>query len=477
MFEAAAFADFPAAVLGLAVAAGGGLLIGLERERRTGRGPRREAAGIRSFTLAALAGGFAQTLGEPLLLVLGGALVATLAAVAYAASRRRPGAGAAASSGPDRGSDGPPSRGDDAGADDPGLTTELALFVTYLVGALAVDAPPLGAGAAAAVALLLAARERLHRFATAALSEAEVHDALLLTALALVALPLLPRGPVPALGGLEPRTLGALVLLILLLQAAGHVAGRLLGLRAGLALSGLFAGFVSSTATIAAMGARFRRAPLAAAAERAACAAGGMFSTASTWLQAGAMLLAVSPPLAARIAPAVLAGAAVAVASAIVAARRHSEAATRSAAADETALAAPAAPRPGPAGGPLRVREALVVAALLAVVTLVVSEAQRRFGAAGALAGAVLGALADAHAAIAALGTLHAKGEAAGGVGARTALAGVLLAIGTNALTRTAVAFVAGGWFYGAALGLSLAASTSAATVTLWLFGGLDAGP
>jgi uncharacterized membrane protein (DUF4010 family) len=63
-------------------------------------------------------------------------------------------------------------------ARDPGLTTEMALIVTYLVGVLAVQQPALGAGAAALLAALLAARDRLHRFATRLLSEAELHDAL-----------------------------------------------------------------------------------------------------------------------------------------------------------------------------------------------------------------------------------------------------------------------------------------------------------
>lgn len=430
--------------LGLAVATGAGLLIGLERERRKGEGPTRAAAGIRSFTLAALAGGFAQALAMPGLVILGGALVAALAVVAYAASRRRGGAGSP------------------AGSDDPGLTTELALFVTYLVGVLAVETPPLGAAAGAVVAGLLAARRPLHRFATRALSEAEVHDALLLAALALVALPLLPREGQAWLGGLAPRTLGGLVVLILALQAAGHVAGRLLGTRAGLALSGLFSGFVSSTATIASMGARARRAAPEATAERAACAAGGMLSTAATWVQAGVMLLALSPALAARLAPAVVAGTVVAAASGAWQARRGAGAWAPGGAAQDPL-------RGTEDRGPLRVREALVVAALLGGVTLAVSFAQRQFGGAGALAGAALAALADAHAAVAALGALHAKGEAAGGLATGTALAGVAVAIGTNAVTRSVVAFVSGGPRFGRAIALSLLASSAAAAVAVAL--------
>jgi uncharacterized membrane protein (DUF4010 family) len=409
---------------GLAAALGSGLLIGLERERRKGRGRDREPAGIRSFTLAALAGGLAQTLQQPLLVALGGLAVLVLVGVAYARSqfvaRQR----------------------------DPGLTTELALVVTYLVGVLCAQAPAAGAAAAVVVAVLLAARDRLHRFATRALSEGELHDALLLAALLLVALPLLPAAPVAWLGGLQPRTLGLLVLLILALQAAGHVALRLFGARAGLALSGLFSGFVSSTATVASMGARARAEPD----QQAACEAGAMLSTAATWVLALLMLTAVSPALARHIAPAALAALLVAAGSG--AWRAHG------------AAASAAGATPSSSGkGPLRVREALLVAALLSAVTLAVGAAQRHFGVQGVFASVALSALADAHASVTALGGLHASGQVALG----DAGLAVLLAVTTNALTRSVVAFTAGGAGFGARVALSLAASTGCGWAVLLL--------
>ena len=261
--------DEQAIALGLAAALGGGLLIGLERERRKRQraaGAGRQAAGIRSFTLVALGGGLAQASGMPALVVLGAALVVALAAIAYARSLRLPGVA-------------PESI-------DPGLTTELALFVTYLVGVLCLVDTALGAGAAVTVATLLAARERLHRFATKALSEAELHDALLLAALALVLLPLAPAEPPAVLAAwlpVAPRTLLLTVVLILALQAAGHVAGRLFGARLGLPLSGLFSGFVSSTATIVAMGGRARAAHEQGDSAAAPTAA-ALLSTVATWL-------------------------------------------------------------------------------------------------------------------------------------------------------------------------------------------------
>ncbi len=81
-------APAPAQWLGLGVALGAGLLIGLERERRKGCGPARASAGIRSFTLAALlaawvAGGprFALRVVPPLLLQLAAAWLVSNAGV------------------------------------------------------------------------------------------------------------------------------------------------------------------------------------------------------------------------------------------------------------------------------------------------------------------------------------------------------------------------------------------------------------
>ena len=117
-------------VVGLAVALGAGLLIGTERERHKGQAADREAAGLRSFTVAALSGAIAQALPSSGLVVVGACLVAGLSLVAFVKSRSA----------------------------DPGMTTELALFTTFLIGVLAIISPALAAGCAAGLALLLASR-------------------------------------------------------------------------------------------------------------------------------------------------------------------------------------------------------------------------------------------------------------------------------------------------------------------------------
>ena len=260
----------------LAVALGCGLLIGAERERRKGQGNDRHAAGIRSFSMAALIGALAQAQDSPLLVTLGALAVVMLAALSYAKSRSR----------------------------DPGLTTELALVATYLVGVQAVRSPPLAAGCAAAMALLLAARRSLHRAATELLSEQELHNGLILAALALVVLPLVPNTAQPWLAGINPRPLAAMVVLILGLQAAGQVLLRWLGPQLGCVASGFLGGFVSSTATIASLGAQARRQPEAAA----WLAAGAALSTAATWVQMAVLATALSPRGANALAPVITAG-------------------------------------------------------------------------------------------------------------------------------------------------------------------------
>ena len=101
--------NFPSNLLGLAVALGIGLLIGAERERRKGTGPLRPAAGVRTFALASIGGALCLILGGELLLVA--AVLGTFAfsAMSYTESRHT----------------------------DPGLTSEFALVVAVLLGALA----------------------------------------------------------------------------------------------------------------------------------------------------------------------------------------------------------------------------------------------------------------------------------------------------------------------------------------------------
>jgi uncharacterized membrane protein (DUF4010 family) len=404
--------------VGLLVALGCGTLIGLERERRKGEGDDRAAAGLRSFIVAAGCGALAQGLGRADLVLAGALLVIVLAALAYARSRSR----------------------------DPGLTTELALFATYLVGVQSMLAPAVGAACGAGLAVLLAARQRLHRFATRVLSVEELHDTLMLAALGLVVLPLVPNAPQAWLAGINPYPLAALVLLILLLQGIGHAALRIAGPRFGLAASGFFSGFVSSTAAIASLGGRARH----DLAHGRSLAGAAVLSSAATWVQVMLMAAALSTEAARRLAPVVVSGLLCALG---VGALLFAKAAP-----------AASAPTEATARRPLRLREALIVAALLSTVTLIVSLARQQLGAGGVFATAAVAGLADAHSPVASVVALFAGGR----LTAHEMLLCVLLAVSANSAVRVFTAFAAGGSRYGARVAagllLALAAAWAAAS-------------
>src|SRR6187455_859228 len=225
--------DLPSVLLNLAAALGIGLLIGAERERRKGGGPARSPAGIRTFTIASLAGAASILVGGAVVLAVTVTGVAALTAIAYLRSR----------------------------SDDPGLTTEIALIVTALLGGLAMQQPALAAGMAVGVAVLLAARTPLHHFVRSVLTEREVNDAVIFAGATLVVLPLLPDQALGPYGALNPRSIWIVVILVMAISAAGYVVVRLLGARFGLPIAGFASGFISSTATIGAMGTRVQKCP------------------------------------------------------------------------------------------------------------------------------------------------------------------------------------------------------------------------
>lgn len=383
-------------LLGLLAALGGGLLVGAERERRKGVGPTRGVAGLRTYTLAALLGAVAAMLGTPALL-LAGAGVLTLVAIGYLRSRDH----------------------------DPGLTSEIALLLVFMLGALALHAAQFAAALFVLVTIVLAGKQRMHRFVRQVLSERELRDALILAASVLIVLPLLPDRAIDPFGVLSLRKLWLLAVLVMAINAAGYIALRAFGPALGLPLTGLTGGFVSSTATIASMGQRAREHP----ALLPACVAGAMLSNVSTMVQLAIILAVLDHTLLARVTPALVAAGAVAALAAVAVGWRMRG--TRG-------LAAPL-----PAGRAFRIEHALLFAAIVAAALLLGAWLHRWLGDAGAVAALAAAGFADAHAAAVSAGQLSASGE----LGVAVAASAVLAAFGSNSLLKIG-ATVTGGRRY-----------------------------
>ncbi|MFN8616842.1 MAG: MgtC/SapB family protein [Dehalococcoidia bacterium] len=378
----------------LAVALGIGLLLGLERERRKGSGPGRGYAGIRTFALVSLLGGVAMVIGDSAVVAVALAFVAAATVVAYALGDRT----------------------------DPGLTTEVALLVAFLLGALAQQEPQLAAGLAVAVAILLAARESLRRLVSEALTEQEVHDGLLLGAAALVILPLVPDRTMGPFDAFNPFTLWRLVVVVMAIGAAGYVALRLLGPRLGLPLAGLASGFVSSAATIGAMGARAKREPSIL---RPAVAA-AVFSTVATVAQMVVVVAATNASTLRELWPAMLAAGVMAMAYGLVFGLRALR--------DDADHQAP----PGRAFEP---RSALLFAATVGAILFVSAALNEWLGEAGLTLSAAAAGFADTHSAAISVASLVSAGK----VTPEDAVVPILTAFTTNSLTKAVLAWTAGG--------------------------------
>ena len=344
--------------------------------------------------------------------------------------------------------------------DDPGVTTEIALVLTYLIGVLCILSLPLAAAVAVGQTGILFARDRLHAFANNWLRPAEVRDGILLAALALIALPLMPDRPFWG-RMLNPHQITQLLTLLLFIQALAHLSRRLLDARQAVALSAIASGFVSSTATVASMGIAVRE----GRSDARLMAGAGLLSCVATLLQVLLVALAVQPAwLRLLILPA-LAGAVVALAWGWWLVRGaptdgpDAAAAAATSVDHTTVLAAPDADRM------FSLRDAALVAGLLTGVQALVYGLGLWLGQGGVLVGVLLAALVDLHSSLAAV-FAPAPPDAAG-----KALGAAMLAITVHAFSKSATAWFAGGWRYLAWLAPGVFGHTAVAVALLaWYF-------
>jgi len=341
----------------LLIALGIGLLIGAERERRKAQRP--ASAGLRSFTIASLMGcASALTPWN----WMSGVILACITALALFSNWQRRASG------------------------DPGITTEISLITTTLLGALSVGAPALAGAGAVLITIILAARDPLHRFVGQMVTADEVADVLLISGATLIVLPMLPDRPMGPFAALNPHAIWLVVIMILGINAVGQLATRLLGARLGVPMLGLVSGFISSSATIGAMGAWVRVNP----ASLSAGVAAAVLSTVANYVQM-AVVIAVTDRSAFVATAAPVGAAALAAALSggwfmMVAWR-------------ETSAEPPKFSRS------FNVMIALMFAAMLAGMLILVAAMRAWFGAVGIAAAAAIGGVLDVHAAVISIAT------------------------------------------------------------------------
>lgn len=420
----------------LAEALGIGLLIGAEREQRMSQTDVKSSAGIRTFAITALLGAVAQLTGGVALLAAAVLGVVLLAGLAYWRGR----------------------------AENVGLTTEIALVMTVLLGGLSVTQPLVAAGVGVVMAVLLASRAYLHNFVRSVMTEQELRDGLMLAAATLVVLPVLPNQTFGPYAVLNPYLMWSVVIMVMVISAAGHVAVRVYGAQYGLAMTGFASGFVSSTATIRDMAGRVHKIP----AQLLGAGAGALLSSVSTVVTMALVLAATSLATLDAMAQPLLVGGLVA---AMYAA--------------PWAIAALRAPPtlaenvpPGEAVTPvvqtraISLRAGLAFSVALAAIMLASTAVQQEFGPNALIAAAALAGLVNTQSAAISVALMVGSGQ----IAPQDAVLPILAAISTNTGMRVALAATLGGAGFAGrvipGLLLGLAATWAAVflpvTIPLW---------
>lgn len=404
----------------LAIALAVGLIIGMERgwkSRKTPTGWR--VAGVRSFASVGLFGGISALLGGKFgagFLAMTFFGLALIVAVSYVMTVRD--------------------------TQDFGITTELSLLMTFVLGALAVSGFE-GEAVAGSVVLagLLGFKRELHQILRK-LDRRELIATLQLLIVAAVALPLLPNNNIGPWEALNPRTIGWLVLLIAGISYVGYFTMRIFGSRIGLLATAILGGLVSSTAVTVAYGrmARKQKGNFALLGAGISLAAGtmavrlligvGIVNPALLpWLTAPVALLAIFPLMAA-----------------VVIATRT----TQNTSTAEVKL-----------NNPVELGAAFGFAVVLSILFVLVRAAQNWFGDAGIYALSAISGIADVDAVSLSLAQAT-RGNLPLAVGAT----GILIAAMVNTVVKALIATFIGGWFLArwcatillSALGLSLIA-------------------
>jgi uncharacterized membrane protein (DUF4010 family) len=411
---------------GLGVALAVGLLLGLQRERTWAREKKTGPAGARTFPLVALSGAVAALAsraapeGVPAAWLPAAGLLALGALVALAYFR---------SSAPERSI---------------GITTEVLLLLTYLLGCTAVAGHAVAAGVVGIAALvLLGLKESLHGFA-GRLTDADEAATLKFLAVALLIVPFLPDRAMGPYDAFNPHDVGLMVVLVAGVSFLGYVAVKVVGPDRGLLITGLLGGLASTTATTVAFARRSRETPALsvalASATMAAC---------TVLFPRVLVLAAVANP---RFVPALLPIlAAMALVGATAAAlgllaRRKSDGVDV------------------PLKNPFQLAPAFWFALVYAGIVLVVKAAQAHFGESGLYAAGAISGATDVDAMTLSAARLERDG------GSASTLARVVgVAVLSNTLVKAGIAFALGSRAYAWRVAAALLATAAAGGATLLL--------
>ena len=411
--------------LGLALAIG--LLLGLERGwhgRTEDEGDR--IAGIRTFALTGMLGGISGWLADLMVpsfpafavIALGGLL-----AISYWLRLRED--------------------------DDLGLTTEIALLLTFALGVASVigDMAPVAAVAVVA-AILLSMKPTLHHW-VGQIERFELESLFKLALISVVILPLLPDQGYGPGDVLNPYKLWWAVVIVAGLSFVGYLAIRIAGARFGILATGLFGGLASSTSTTLAL-ARLVRADGSLS---QIAAAGIVIAGSVTFLRIVALVAVFAPALVAPLVWPMVTMAATGLAGAGL---MQVFAGGGKASHDKIPEI----------GNPLALKTALGFGAVLAVVLIAVHYLREWLGSEGVFAAAAFSGITDVDALTISVSRLIDQD-----LSLVDGVVAIFIAASINTIVKAGISLFAGNVSLGLRVGWIYLATIAAGALSLWLLG------
>lgn len=271
--------DLPQPYLGLMASLAAGLLVGMERGyAQRGLVTGRRATGFRTFGLIGLCGGLAAFFPNAIGAVIALGVVAAIV-VGYAVG---------------------------ASEDRLSATTCIAGILTFGVGAAAVRlSPGVALASAGAAFVILRSRHSMHGLLKG-MDEAELEAVARFVLVALVVLPFLPDQGVGPYAALNPRRIWIVVVFVLGLSFLGYAATRRFGSQKGILFVAMTGALVSSTAVTAEYARRMRGEPGARGALSAGIALASIVMFVRVQVLSLALVPRAVPTLALALAPATL---------------------------------------------------------------------------------------------------------------------------------------------------------------------------
>ena len=423
--------DFKELMTRFALALGIGLLIGLERGwRMRENAPGSRTAGIRTFAISGLLGGVATGLGHAMggATTVGGGLVIGASFAAYSvmmlvfcleenrADQRF------------------------------SATTAVAAVLTFALGAYAVAGDMrVAAALAVATAAILALREPIHGWVEN-ITWPELRSALVLLAMTFVVLPVIPDDPIGPFGGVNPREVWLIAIMLAGMSFVGYAAVKYFGPDRGLLLAGAAGGLASSTAVTVANARR------AAAGEGSPLllASGVALASAMMFVRVGIIVAALNVSLLPLVGPTLAIAAVTAAGIAALAVYRQGASAEKSESVKFR--------------NPFDFWSVVGFALFLGAVIVIGHALGENFGATGAIVGAAVAGVADVDAvsvAMARLAPLTLR--------PRSAALASIAAVATNTISKIAIGVVIGRGRFAAEIAVMALACFITGAATLWM--------